>query len=47
MVEKKRLLKLWDMGSDICCQGKAWNLIYKNGLGEHEVIPQELIKSKG
>lgn len=35
------------MGSDICCQGKAWNLIYKNGLGEHEVIPQELIKSKG
>ena len=47
IVEKKRLLKLWDMGSDICCQGKAWNLIYKNGLGEHEVIPQELIKSKG
>lgn len=47
IVEKKRLLNPWDMVNDTHCQGKAWDLIYKNGLGEYKVIPQELIKSKG
>ncbi len=47
LVEKKRMLNPWDMVSDTHCPGKAWDLIYRNGLGDHEVIPQELIKSKG
>lgn len=47
IVEKKRMLNPWDMVSDTHSSGKAWDLIYQNGLGDHEVIPTELIKSKG
>ena len=47
IVEKKRLLNPWDMVSDTHSAGKAWDLIYRDGLGDHQVIPQPLIKSKG
>ena len=47
IVEKKRLLNPWDMVSDTHSLGKAWDLIYRGGLGDHQVIPQELIRSKG
>ncbi|MCI8598840.1 MAG: DUF4065 domain-containing protein [Lachnospiraceae bacterium] len=47
IVEKKRLLNPWDMVSDTHCKGKAWDLIYRDGLGDHQVIPQQLIKSRG
>lgn len=47
IVEKKRILNPWDMVSDTHSSGKAWDLIYRNGLGDHQIIPQELIKSKG
>lgn len=45
IVEKKRILNPWDMVSDTHSSGKAWDLIYRNGLGNHQIIPQELIKS--
>lgn len=47
IIEKKRVLNPWDMVSDTHGQGKAWDLIYKNGLGDHQVIPKDLIRSKG
>ena len=46
-IEKKRTLNPWDMVSDTHGSGKAWDLIYRDGLGDHQIIPQELIKSKG
>lgn len=47
IIERKRRLDPWDMVSDTHSQGKAWDLTYKNGLGDHQVIPQDLIRSKG
>jgi len=47
IVEKKRMLNPWDLVSDTHSSGKAWDLIYRNGLGDHQIIPQELIKNKG
>ncbi|MDE6851153.1 MAG: hypothetical protein K2J67_01515, partial [Lachnospiraceae bacterium] len=47
IIEKKRLLNPWDMVSDTHGQGKAWDLIYKGGLGDHQVIPQDLIRNRG
>lgn len=47
IIEKKRILNPWDMVSDTHSSGKAWDLIYRGGLGDHQIIPQELIKSKG
>lgn len=44
---EKRILNPWDMVSDTHSSGKAWDLIYRDGAGDHQVIPQELIKSKG
>ncbi len=47
IIEKKRILNPWDMVSYTHSSGKAWDLIYRDGAGDHQVIPQELIKSKG
>lgn len=47
IVEKKRMLNPWDLVSDTHSSGKAWDLIYRNGLGDHQIIPQELIRNKG
>lgn len=47
IIEKKRILNPWDMVSDTHSSGKAWDLIYRDGLGDHQIIPKELIRSKG
>lgn len=47
IIEKKRILNPWDMVSDTHSSGKAWDLIYREGLGDHQIIPKELIRSKG
>lgn len=47
IIEKKRHLKPWYMVSDIHSPGKAWDLVYRGGLGDYQVIPQELIRNKG
>ena len=47
VVDVKRKLNPWDMVSDIHNSGKAWDLVYRGGLGDYQVIPQELIRNKG
>ena len=47
IIEKKRILNPWDMVSDTHSSGKAWDLIYRGGLGDHQIIPRELIRNKG
>ena len=47
IVERKRVLNPWDMVNDTHAPGKAWNLTYREGIGDHHVIPRELIRSKG
>ena len=47
IIEVKRLLNPWDMVEDTHMPGKAWAQIYDNGLGNHRIIPKELIKAKG
>lgn len=47
IVEKKRVLDPWEMVEDTHKPGKAWNQIYNNGLGNHCVIPKDLIKING
>lgn len=47
IVEKKRSLNPWDMVEDTHKPGKAWREIYREGEGDHQVIPRELIRTKG
>lgn len=47
IVERKRVLNPWDMVGDTHMEGKAWDEIYKDGEGDHQVIPKELIRRKG
>ena len=47
IIEMKRILNPWDMVSDTHSSGKAWDLIYRGGLGDHQIIPRELIRNKG
>lgn len=47
IVESKRMLDPWKLVEDTHKPGKAWAEIYKNGEGNHQVIPKELIKMKG
>lgn len=47
IIEKKRIFNPWNMVSDTHSSGKAWDLIYRGGLGDHQIIPKELIRSKG
>ena len=47
IIEKKRISNPCDMVSDTHSSGKAWDLIYRDGAGDHQVIQKELIKSKG
>lgn len=47
LVEQKRSLNPWEMVEDTHMKGKAWDAIYQEGLGNHRVIPKELIRKKG
>ena len=47
IVEVKRELNPWDMVAETHKQEGAWAKIYRNGLGNHCVIPTELIKAVG
>ena len=47
IVEVKRSLNPWDMVEDTHMDGKAWAEIYNNGLGNHRIIPKDLIRRKG
>lgn len=47
IVEEKRLLRPWDMVKDTHREGKAWDLIYRNGRGYKKIIPKKLIAENG
>ena len=47
IVVEKRGLNPWDMVEDTHKLGKAWKDIYREGEGDHQVIPKELIRIKG
>ena len=47
IIEKKRILNPWDLVNDTHSAGKAWDIVFRGGIGDHQVIPQDLIKSKG
>lgn len=47
VIEEKRLLKPWETVSDVHQPGKAWAEVYRDGNGDHAVIPKDLIRKKG
>ena len=46
IVEKKREINVWDLVNDTHKPNGAWAKIYKNGDGNHHVIPTDLIKKE-
>lgn len=47
IVEEKRRLDPWTMVAETHKENGAWDQIYKNGLGNHRIIPTDLIKKVG
>ena len=47
IIEEKRILNPWELVEDTHKQDKAWYEIYKDGAGEHQVIPKSLIRARG
>lgn len=47
IVEEKRRLDPWTMVAETHKENGAWDQIYKNGLGNHQIIPTDLIKKVG
>ena len=47
IVEAKRELNPWEMVAETHKENGAWAQIYKNGLGNHCIIPIDLIKAVG
>ncbi len=47
IVEDKRTKNPWDLVEDTHHAGGAWDMVYRNGLGNHDVISNEMILSRG
>ena len=47
IIETKRSLDPWVLVAETHKPGGAWDRIYRNGLGNHHVIPTELIRTEG
>lgn len=47
IIESKRRLDPWELVSETHKPEGAWAQIYRNGEGNHEIIPVELIKAVG
>lgn len=47
IVEVKRELDPWELVAETHKLGGSWDKIYRNGLGNHQVIPTELIRTVG
>lgn len=47
IIVEKRVLRPWDLVADTHEPGKAWSRIYNGGIGDHRVIPKELIRMCG
>ncbi len=47
IIAEKRKLNPWDLVDDTHQEGKAWSEIYRDGAGNHNIIPKDLIRLKG
>lgn len=47
IVNDKRKMNPWELVNSTHVSGGAWSQIYKNGEGNHQVIPIELIRQEG
>lgn len=47
VVDAKKFLDPWDLVADTHKKNGAWDKIYQNGLGNHNIIPLSLIKAEG
>ena len=47
IVEEKRQLPPWDLVEETHKSGGAWDGIYQNGKGNHQIIPNNLIEEFG
>lgn len=47
IINRLRIKSPWDLVEDTHCKGGAWDTVYKNGAGNKEVIPLNLIEKKG
>lgn len=47
IIDSKRILNPWDLVRETHTKGGAWDCVYKDGLGDHQIIPKKLIQTKG
>lgn len=47
IIKKKRELYPWDLVNETHKPGGAWDTIYRGGLGNHDIIPNDLIRTNG
>ncbi|WP_425446664.1 Panacea domain-containing protein [Dethiothermospora halolimnae] len=47
IVNEKRCKNPWDLVSETHVDGKAWAIVYRDGIGNHSIIPTELIRTRG
>lgn len=47
IIEGKRELDPWDLVNETHKPGGAWDIIYNGGLGNHNIIPNRLIRTNG
>lgn len=47
IIEAKRSLNPWELVAETHKPGGAWDQIYRDGVGNHNVIPTELIRTEG
>lgn len=47
IIEDKRSMDPWSLVNETHKPGGAWDIIYRGGLGNHQRIPEELIRRAG
>lgn len=47
IIEKKRVLKAWELVAETHKSDGAWDRTYRNGIGNHQVMPTDLIRREG
>lgn len=47
IVDQYKYKNPWELVEETHEPGKAWYIIFRNGLGDHRVIPKRLIAEKG
>lgn len=47
VAEEKRIKEPWDLVEEIHHPGGAWDAVYRDGLGDHDIISNEMILKRG